>query len=93
MWHVYILEAKDKFLYTGVTSDITRRMSEHSTLHGSRYLETKLPLTLLYQEQHSTRSSAFRREAQLKCWSRAKKLALIRGDLDLLKRLSKSISD
>ena len=92
MWHVYILEGKDKSLYTGVTSDVTRRISEHSTLHGSHSIEAKLPITLLYQESHSTRTSAFKREAQIKQWSRAKKLALIAGDLDLLKKLSKSTS-
>ena len=87
MWSVYILECNDKSLYTGVALDVLRRFREHSSKEGSKHLRSKLPLKLVYQEPQPSKSEAFKREAQIKRWSLVKKLALIEGQLELLKRL------
>jgi predicted GIY-YIG superfamily endonuclease len=85
MWHVYILECMDGSLYTGVTTDLKRRLKEHraKTTHYTSY---NPPRQTVYAESFSTRPDALKREAQIKGWTRRKKLALIAGDLPSLKR-------
>jgi len=86
-WFVYILEAGDGTLYTGVAKNsVRRRLNEHLRGNGSRYLLGRGPLQLRHQESYADQSTACHREAQIKRWSRKKKLALIAGDLELLKR-------
>ena len=87
VWYVYIVEAAEGTLYTGVAKDaVSRRLKEHLSGQGSQYLSGRGPLRLRYQEQCANQSTACRREAQIKRWTRKKKLALIAGDLELLKR-------
>ena len=90
MWYVYIIECADKTLYTGVTNDIPRRVNRHNAKDGCAYTRTRAPVKLVYQEPHPTQVSALRREAQIKKWSRAKKLARIKGDIETLSTLAKS---
>ena len=77
LWFLYILQCRDGSLYTGITTDIQRRVKEHSKGKGSRLLRGKLPVKLVYQEDHPDRSSALKREAQIKKLPREKKLTLI----------------
>jgi len=86
MWYVYILECKDKSLYTGITNNLERRFQEHrrNTTHYTSY---NPPIKILYKEQHPTKSEAAKREAQIKGWTRKKKLTLIKGDIEKLKKL------
>ena len=86
MWCIYILECKNKALYTGVTSDLERRYKEHlkKTFHYTGY---NPPRKILYTESFRTKSEVLKREKQIKGWTRRKKLALIKGDLELLKKL------
>ena len=86
MWYVYIVECKGGSLYTGVTTDPTRRLREHQHA-GSHYTSYNPGVTLLRTESFASRSTALKREAQIKGWTHKKKLALINGDLTLLKRL------
>lgn len=78
-WYVYILRCADDTLYTGITTDLTRRVREHNTgtMLGARYTRARRPVEPVYVEAAETRSVAARREAQLKRMSRADKLALI----------------
>ncbi len=76
-WLVYVLRCYDGSLYTGVTTDILRRIKEHSTCKGSRCLRGRLPVKLVYQESRRNRSSALKREAEIKKFSRSEKLILI----------------
>ena len=87
MWYLYILKCADGSLYIGTTTDIVRRLKEHAIGKGGFYTRGRLPVSLLHQEAHPDRSTAERREAQLKRWSRAKKLALVAGDKAFLKQL------
>lgn len=78
-WFVYIIEADNGKLYTGITTDLNRRFAQHQTLNGgARFFHTSPPRKLVYQEKHPDRSSASRREATIKKLSRQAKLTLIR---------------
>jgi len=75
---VYILHCADNTYYTGITTDLTRRLQEHNgpTL-GARYTKTRQPVQLVYQEEKPDRSSAQKREAEIKRLSRTQKISLI----------------
>jgi putative endonuclease len=79
MYHVYILECSDRSLYTGITTDVSRRFSEHKNGKGGHYTHAKKAVRIVYVEQKPNRSSASKREAEIKRWTREKKLALIRS--------------
>jgi putative endonuclease len=79
MWFVYIIECSDGSLYTGSTTDLKRRWKEHLAGRGGRYTRTHRPVHIVFQEPARSRSLAQRREAELKRYSRKKKLALVRG--------------
>lgn len=79
MWYVYIVEGKDTSLYTGITTDLTRRLHEHNfdNIKGAKYLRPKRPVSLIFWERHNSQSEARIREAQIKKWKREYKLKLI----------------
>jgi len=77
MWYLYIIQCADHTLYTGITTDISRRIQKHNSKSGGSYTRTRTPVKLVYQESHPTRSAASRRETQIKRWTREKKLALV----------------
>jgi len=87
-YYVYILECSDKSFYTGITSDLNRRLKEHLSGKGGHYTSSNKAERLRYSEILPDRSSALKREAQIKRWSRTKKLALIKGDIGILKAAS-----
>ncbi len=77
-WFVYILRCRDGTLYTGITTDLARRLAAHRAGTGARYTRARRPLRLVWREPQPDRSAAARREAQIKRMPRARKLALIR---------------
>jgi len=77
MYYLYLLECKDKSIYTGITTDIQRRFKEHSLGKGGAYTRSKKVKKVLYTEQFKTRSEALKRELEIKGWRRKKKLSLI----------------
>lgn len=83
LWYLYLVRCANGHLYTGVTTDVTRRFSEHQSggIKSAKYLRGKGPLTLMYQEKVGTRSDALKREIAVKKLSRAQKLALIESVL------------
>ena len=86
--YTYILECSNGAYYVGSTNDLERRLMEHQAGLGSRYTSSHLPVKLVYVEEYQTIEEAFQRERQIHGWTRAKKVALINGDVDLLKELS-----
>lgn len=77
-WFVYIIEADNGKLYTGITTDVERRFQQHHQQNGgARFFHTSPPRQLLYQEKHPDRSSASKREAAIKKLTRQAKLTLI----------------
>ena len=81
-WWVYIIEARNGHLYTGITTDVERRFKEHQSnkLKGARYFRGNPPVAVRYQEASENRSEASKREAAIKKLSRKQKLALIASD-------------
>jgi len=79
MYWVYILKCRDGSLYTGITPDIERRLTQHQAGTGAKYTRGRGPVRLLYEESYPDRSSASKRENQIHRWSREKKLQLIKG--------------
>lgn len=78
IWHVYIVQCNDHSLYTGITTDLSRRIEEHNTSDkGARYTRTRRPVTLIYSETTESRSMASQREYAIKKLTRKNKLALI----------------
>lgn len=79
MWHTYILQCADETLYTGITTDLIRRVDEHNhSDKGAKYTRARRPVTLVYSESCVSRSTASSREFELKKLSRKQKLALIK---------------
>lgn len=76
-WYVYILECGDSTLYTGITTELQRRLAQHNAGKASRYTRARLPVELLYSEITSNRTEAQKREYEIKQLTRRKKLALI----------------
>jgi putative endonuclease len=87
--YVYILECSDNSFYVGVTNNVGRRFIEHITgLHEKSYTFSRRPIKLVFCKQFHKPLRAIEYEKQLKGWTKAKKLALINNDLELLHELS-----
>lgn len=87
VWYLYILRCRDGSFYTGVTTDIDRRLRQHRKGTASRYTRSRRPLMLIHQEKCGNRSQALRRECVVKALSRRRKEELIR-DVNPLKAKS-----
>jgi predicted GIY-YIG superfamily endonuclease len=76
-----MLRCRDGSLYTGITTDLSRRLRRHNAGTASAYTRTRLPVRLVYQEHQPDRGAALRREAALRRLTRAAKVALVRRTL------------
>ena len=90
-WHLYLVRCHDGSLYTGITTDVARRFSEHQGNGdtGAKYLRGKGPLVLVFQRKLGSRSLALAVESKVKKLSKARKEALIRDNTridDMIKR-------
>jgi len=83
-WHVYIILCSDDTLYTGITTDIRRRMREHASGCGAKYFRGRKPKELLYLEGGHDRSTASKRELSIKNMKRADKQLLVESSADKL---------
>lgn len=75
---MYVLRCADNSLYTGITTDINRRVREHNSGKGSKYVRARLPASLVWFEHAKGRSEAQRREAAIKSLSKTAKERLIK---------------
>ncbi|MCL6416061.1 GIY-YIG nuclease family protein [Aestuariirhabdus sp. Z084] len=80
-WYLYVILCSDQSLYTGITTNIERRFAQHASGKGARFFRGREPLRVVYQEPHPDRSTASRREYEVKQLSRRQKLALV-GNLE-----------
>ena len=76
-WFVYLLRCADGSLYTGIAKDVSRRCDQHNAGTASRYTRTRLPVSVVYQEDQVTRSLVLKRELAIKAMSRQEKEAII----------------
>jgi len=87
---LYILRLKSGSLYIGATTDLKQRYQDHQNGKACRTTKLDSPFKMVYSESLPTFSDARKREAQIKRWTRAKKEALVAGDMVKLWNLSKS---
>ena len=79
MYYIYILKCADKTLYTGITVDLNRRLTEHNDSKlGAKYTRMRRPVKLIYSKKFRNRSLASKEEVRIKNLSRKDKLELIR---------------
>jgi putative endonuclease len=77
-WTLYVIQTKSGKLYTGITLDLEKRFNEHlHTNRGAKFFRTDKPKEIVFTESLPDRSSALKREAQIKKMSRAQKLNLV----------------
>jgi putative endonuclease len=86
---MYILKCADGSYYVGSTKNLELRLFQHQSGQGSRYPSGKLPVELVYGEEYDRVSDAYYREKQIQNWGRAKREALINGNVELLPPLAK----
>lgn len=89
MAFTYILQCSDGSYYVGSTENLEQRIKQHQAGHGCSYTKHHRPVLLVYKEKFDTFQQAFKRERQIHGWSKAKKEALIKGDIISLQELSK----
>ncbi len=79
-WYLYVVQCSDGTLYTGVTTDIDRRINEHNTSsRGAKYTKARRPVKLVYKRRYANRSEAQSAEYQFKKLLRGQKLEIIKN--------------
>jgi putative endonuclease len=77
LWHLYLLECADGSLYTGVTTDVERRLAEHNSGKGARYTRSRLPVIMVASRAVGSRSQALRAEFAIKQLEREQKIEAV----------------
>lgn len=78
-YFLYILKCHDQTLYTGITTDLDRRINEHNhSAHGARYTRGRRPVKLIYSKKFASRSLATKEECRIKKLTRSEKIGMIR---------------
>lgn len=76
-WFIYMLQCSDDTIYTGYTNDVDKRVAKHNKGKGAKYTKGRLPVLLVYYEQHPSKSSAMKREYAIKQLSKDEKIKLM----------------
>ncbi len=76
-WWVYIIKSSDNSYYTGITTNIERRYKQHSERKGAKFFYSRIPAKVVYKEDGHSRSSATKREIEIKRLTRKEKEILI----------------
>ena len=92
-FYAYLLRCNDGSFYAGHTDDLDQRILAHQSGLVPGYTAQRLPVTLVWSDSFRTREEAFSAERKLKGWARAKKLALMNGDWDLIRVLARNRQD
>lgn len=89
-YYVYIVECADKTFYTGITSNLSKRLESHQNgAYKDSYTSTRRPVELMFYCEFTNPNMAIETEKQIKKWSQAKKKALISGEYEKLPNLAK----
>lgn len=92
-FYAYIVRCSDASYYVGQTDDLEKRISDHNAGCLNAYTRKRRPVKLVWAGEFQTREEALARERQLQGWSRAKKEALIAGNWERLRLLSRSATE
>ena len=89
VYYFYMVRCVDNSLYCGQTNNLEKRIVEHNSnsSRSAKYTRARKPVKLVYSEKYKTLQEAMSREWQVKKWTKAKKEALIKGSIILLKKL------
>jgi putative endonuclease len=79
-WVCYLLQCSDETLYCGITNDLNKRLAAHNAGEGAKYTRGRTPVKLVYQELCSDKSSALKREYEIKKLNRTKKWGLVQAN-------------
>jgi putative endonuclease len=82
-WYLYLIRCRDGSLYTGITTDVERRLAEHQAGKGSKYLRGRSPLTLVFKEKVGSKNHALAVEIKVKKLTKARKEELVGGNTSL----------
>jgi len=82
VWYLYILRCRDDSLYTGITTNVEKRLEAHNSGKGAKYTRGRGPVSLVYSEECVDHSQALKRELQIKAMPRREKLRLIGAEKD-----------
>jgi len=82
-WQLYIVECNDGSLYTGITTDLDKRIKRHNEGRATKYTRGRKPVRLAYSENLASESYARRKEATIKRLSRKNKLEYIQKNISL----------
>ena len=77
-WYFYILKCVDGSFYSGITNNLEERLREHNSGEGAKYTKIRLPVEMVYFEEYPNKSSACKREIEVKGWRRTKKESLVK---------------
>lgn len=78
MYYIYIAECGDGTLYTGYTVDLEKRIQAHNEGKGAKYTRGRAPIVLKYYEEFNSKNDALKRESEIKKYTKAKKVDLVR---------------
>ncbi|MFK7800464.1 MAG: GIY-YIG nuclease family protein [Anaerolineae bacterium] len=90
IWSIYMVRCADNSLYTGITTNVERRFSEHAEGKGAKYLKTRRPFKLVFQRPVGDRSQASKLEYAVKQLPKTKKELIVTGKFDVMGLLSKN---
>lgn len=76
-WFLYIIQTEEQTLYTGITTNVERRLALHQTGKGAKYVKGRGTLTVMYQIEVESRSQALKLEYRIKQLTRTKKWQII----------------
>ncbi|MDQ7003789.1 MAG: GIY-YIG nuclease family protein [Ghiorsea sp.] len=83
-WYLYMIRCKGNVLYTGITTDVARRLGEHQAGKGAKFLRGKAPLELVSQQEVGSHSDALKLEINIKKLNKTEKEKLIADELDMI---------
>lgn len=86
-WLTYIVQCRNGSFYTGITNDLQKRLAKHNAGEGPSWTRMRRPVQLVFAEQHQDKSSARKREIEIKGWRREKKMALVNSDENIIASL------
>ena len=92
LW-TYLLHCADRSFYTGHTEDLETRIAQHEAGAILNHMQNRRPIKLVWSQDSGTPMEALEAERQIKGWSRARKLALIRKDWKLIPSLARSTKE
>lgn len=92
-WFIYMIRCVDNSLYTGITTNVTKRFQAHESGKGAKYLKTRRPFELVFQQEVGDRSQASKLEYAVKQLPKKRKELIVQGKLNCLSLLEADVEE